>query len=380
MGSGKEREGEKVVVIRPRRRLPSVESDEESGPDYENIDEHLEKEGQKPFRRSDYINYTYPDSEEEDGGVVGKDRRPFVHMKTHPVMKRSQSADNLDEQARSHDSPKRKLTEQLLPSVHLKPGQEGFRPRNRAPPPPPPSLRHARERDKEKGKNKLPSARDKLLLGNPMPGSKARKPLFHPPPPPTYPPPPPTQPLPPSHPPPPSHPLSPPSRPPPSPPPFSDRLIPEQSQRDQPLGKNFRSPEALKKNLKSPEAAVKRTPEAAKKHVKTPDALKKKVRSSEEFKPTGKSSELKSRQVEERGREEGIGKGSPIPVYRQHSKDKFFIREGFPNLKPKRYAPPPPPMSKKIPSSSPEDPMMGREESSTEPEEYKEDNTHEVRC
>ena len=196
LGSGKEREGEKVVVIRPRRRLPSVESDEESGPDYENIDEHLEKEGQKPFRRSDYINYTYPDSEEEDGGVVGKDRRPFVHMKTHPVMKRSQSADNLDEQARSHDSPKRKLTEQLLPSVHLKPGQEGFRPRNRAPPPPPPSLRHARERDKEKGKNKLPSARDKLLLGNPMPGSKARKPLFHPPPPPTYPPPPPTQPLP----------------------------------------------------------------------------------------------------------------------------------------------------------------------------------------
>ena len=385
LSSGKEGEGEKVIATRPRRRLPSVESGEESGPDYENIDEHLEREDQKPFRRSDYINYVYEresDSEEEDGGVVGRgDRRPFVHMKTHPVMKRSQSADRLDEQAKSHASPPRKLTEQLLPSVHLKPGQEGFRPKNRAPPPPPPSLRQARERDKEK--EKLPSAREKLLLGVATPGSKSRRPQFHPPPPPIHPPPPPTQPPPPpTQPPPPSQPLSPPSRPPPSPPPYSDRLAPEQSQRDLKIshGKNFRSPEVLKKNLRSPEAAVKRTPEATKKHVRTPDALKKKVKPPEELKTNGKSPELKSRQTEEGGREGGVSKGSRILVHRQHSKDKFFIREGVPNLKPKRHAPPPPPTNRTIPSSSPEDPMMGREESLTEPEDDKEDDTQEVRC
>ena len=126
---------------------------------------------------------------------------------------------------------------------------------------------------------------------------------------------------------------------------------------------------------------MKRMPEATKKHVRTPDALKKKLKSPEELKTNGKSSELKSRQMEEGGREGGIGKGLPIMVHRQHSKDKFFIREGFPNLKPKRHAPPPPPMSSTIPSSSPEDPMMGREESLTEPEDDKEDdNTQEVRC
>ena len=94
-----------------------------------------------------------------------------------------------------------------------------------------------------------------------------------------------------------------------------------------------------------------------------------------------KSPELKSRQTEG-----GSGKGSPAMAEKYHHQrgrehkqqdkhDKFVIREGFPNLKPKRHAPPPPPPGKKTPNSSPEDPAMGREESLETPEEDAEDDT-----
>lgn len=386
LSGGKEEGKEKPVVPRVRRRLPSVSSDEDSGPDYENIDE---EDLQEAMQKSDYINWVYQesDSEGEDGGeVVEGERRhlaPFVPLKTHPLLKKSQSTNDIDHPTGSHASPAKKLSHQNIPSVPLKPGQEGFRPRNRAPPPPPPGLRQSKDRDR--GREKPPGAKEKLLSGSPIPGhqrSQSDLPSLklsgehsgrRTPPTgrttPSRPPPPPTQPPPPSRPPPPSHP-PPPSYPPPSLHSQDSRLTPEPEQKvTEPHRKNVNSPDLRKK-----------VPEDHNRNVKSPEAVKRNVKSPEELKVTVKSPELKSKQTEG-----GVGKGSPAMTEKYHhqrskehkqqdKRDKFIIREGFPNLKPKRHAPPPPPPGKKTPNSSPEDPTMGREESLEKPEEDTEDN------
>lgn len=45
-----------------------VEYDEQDDGDYENIDAMLDEDEQKQVRRSDYLNWVYVDSDEDDGG------------------------------------------------------------------------------------------------------------------------------------------------------------------------------------------------------------------------------------------------------------------------------------------------------------------------
>ena len=159
------------------RRFPFSKSRETNGADhdsaeeddYENIDAHLDADEREGMRRSDYINWVYMDSDGEDGeGVrpISDRNAPSIKLDRHPALKKSQSSHNFES-----DSPS--LTEAMALKKqfqqhlqNLKSNQEGFRPKNRAPPPPPGGrLKRERDRDKEQHQQQQPSGNKGMSNG-----------------------------------------------------------------------------------------------------------------------------------------------------------------------------------------------------------------------
>ena len=68
---------------------------------------------------------------------------PSVPLSSHPVLRKSQSTTDLDKST-EEDRPLRPVSQQPP-----RQGQEGPRPKNRAPPPPPPGKRKEREKTQE---------------------------------------------------------------------------------------------------------------------------------------------------------------------------------------------------------------------------------------
>ena len=116
-----------------------MELDEPDDDDYENIDAMLDEDQQKQVRRSDYLNWVYVDSDEDNGGgnspLAGRNP-PSVKLHNHPALKKSQSSNNMDSPSMLEALALKKQFEQHL--QNLKSSKEaGTRPKNRAPPPPP---------------------------------------------------------------------------------------------------------------------------------------------------------------------------------------------------------------------------------------------------
>ena len=113
------------------------EYDEQDDGDYENIDAHLDEDEQRHVRRSDYLNWVYVESDEEDGDVSPITGRnpPSVKLHNHPALKKSQSSHEMESPSMIEALALKKQFEQHL--QNLKSSKEGVRPKNRAPPPPP---------------------------------------------------------------------------------------------------------------------------------------------------------------------------------------------------------------------------------------------------
>ncbi len=98
--------------------------------------------------RSDYVNWVYQDSdaEDEEPQYTGVRRvKPSVPLTSHPVLRKSQSATDLD---KSTEEPRPHL-ERPVSQQPPRQGHEGPRPRNRAPPPPPSATKKEREKTQE---------------------------------------------------------------------------------------------------------------------------------------------------------------------------------------------------------------------------------------
>ena len=116
-----------------------VEYDEQDDGDYENIDAMLDEEEQKQVRRSDYLNWVYVDSDEDDGGgrsPLTNRNPPSVKLHNHPALKKSQSSHNVDSPSLMDALALKKQFEQHLQNLRSS-KEGGARPKNRAPPPPP---------------------------------------------------------------------------------------------------------------------------------------------------------------------------------------------------------------------------------------------------
>ena len=114
-----------------------VEYDEQDEGDYENIDAHLDEEVQRQVHRSDYLNWVFVDSDDDDGSgspLTGQ-TPPSVKLHKHPALKKSQSSHDMESPSLQEALALKKQFEQHL--QNLKSSKEGVRPKNRAPPPPP---------------------------------------------------------------------------------------------------------------------------------------------------------------------------------------------------------------------------------------------------
>ena len=114
-----------------------VEYDEQDEGDYENIDAHLDEDVQRQVRRSDYLNWVFVESDDDDGSgspLTGR-APPSVKLHKHPALKKSQSSHDMESPSLAEALALKKQFEQHL--QNLKSSKEGVRPKNRAPPPPP---------------------------------------------------------------------------------------------------------------------------------------------------------------------------------------------------------------------------------------------------
>ncbi len=114
-----------------------MESDEQDEGDYENIDAHLNEDIQRQVRRSDYLNWVFVESDDDDGSgspLTGR-APPSIKLHKHPALKKSQSSHDIEAPSVQEALALKKQFEQHL--QNLKSSKEGVRPKNRAPPPPP---------------------------------------------------------------------------------------------------------------------------------------------------------------------------------------------------------------------------------------------------
>ena len=126
--------------------------DEQDEGDYENIDAHLNEDAQRQVRRSDYLNWVFVESDDDDGSgspLTGR-APPSIKLHKHPALKKSQSSHDVESSPSLQDAlALKKQFEQHL--QNLKSSKEGVRPKNRAPPPPPGS-------SKQRGGDRSPKA------------------------------------------------------------------------------------------------------------------------------------------------------------------------------------------------------------------------------